>query len=74
VRFSMHESALKFALRYRFRLARVIRANRRACYYYLTDAAGALVDTPACNAHTAAAAIRMMRRHLRQGLTAARAL
>ena len=70
----MHASAIQFALRYSFRLGRAIRPNPKQSYYYLTNAQGEHIDTPATKAHTAAAAIRMMRRHLRLELMEARAI
>ena len=55
----MHTSALRFALRYSFRLGRD--DNGR---YWLCNAQGERVDCPAYGETTAAGAIRMMRKHL----------
>ena len=64
----MHKTAIAFAIRYHFRLARTARGT-----YYLVDSRARPIDTPGWGERTATGAIRMMRRHLRWGLTAARA-
>lgn len=64
----MHASAIRFALRYNFRLAR-----SGSGYYYLVAADGTRIDTPATGGNTAAGAIRMMLRHVRLGRIDARA-
>lgn len=64
----MHITAIRFALRYHFRLCR-----SESRVYYLVDCRAQRVDTPAWGERTAAGAIRMMRRHLRLGLDEARA-
>jgi hypothetical protein len=63
----MHTTAIRFALRYSFRLG----SDRLG--YYLTDGKGAIVDRPFWGEHTAAAAIRMMRRNLRHMVAQTRA-
>ena len=63
----MHNTAIRFALRHHFRLARTETS------YWLVDARGQRIDCPAWGEKTAAGAIRMMRRHLRLGRMEARA-
>ncbi len=63
----MHRTAVLFAVKHTFRLCR--RANG---FYYLKDNKGVDTDTPAWGGDTAAGAIRMMRRHIRLNLSAAR--
>lgn len=64
----MHQTAIRFALRYCFRLMRDHQGR-----YWLLNAKAERVDCPAWGETTAAGAIRMMRRHVRLGLTEARA-
>ncbi len=71
---TMHASAVQFALRHHFRLARNVRPQARACVYFLVNGRGERIDTPATKGHTAAGALRMMRRHLRLGIVEARAI
>lgn len=67
-RHTIHRTAALFAVKHTFRLCR--KANG---FYYLKDNHGADVDTPAWGGDTAAGAVRMMRRHVRLNLSAARA-
>ena len=64
----IQRSAALFAIKHTFRLLR--KANG---FYFLVDNKGAELDTPAVGGDTAAGAIRMMRRHVRLGLSWARA-
>ena len=66
----MHASAIRFALRHKFRLGR----RGENGYYYLANAKGERIDCPAWGETTAAGAIRMMRRHLRTNRMEARAV
>lgn len=65
----MHATAIRFALRFKFRLSRDDQGR-----YWLLGANAARVDCPAWGETTAAGAIRMMRRHVRLGLMGARAV
>jgi hypothetical protein len=65
----MHITAIRFALRYSFRL------GNESGNYYLYGADGRKVDVAngLYGRHTAQQAIRMMRRHVRRNITEARA-
>ena len=63
----IQRSAALFAVKHTFRLLR--KANG---FYFLVDNKGAELDTPGWQGDKAVGAIRMMRRHIRQGITWAR--
>lgn len=64
---TMHRTAVRFAVRYGFRLRRDDQGR-----YWLVGADGQAVDCPAWGETTAAGAIRVMRKHLRVGWMIAR--
>ncbi len=65
----IHKTAEAYAVPRKFRLVRL-----GSGHYFLVDSRGEKIDTPAWGGTTAAGAIRMMRRHMRQGRTMGRAL